>query len=528
MYFPSKLREWALENRLIEKKKTQTLVESHRLLDGGILYVNPHQMEDFFKVYVESLERGQQVFVTETITTIFHLCIDMDFKSPKEIPRNVLLKYCKTIQRVVNEFARNVYEPVQCKVIVTASSPRKLAKKDEKDPQYIKNGVHMNWPGILVDIRDALLIRKAVIIALKKQFGKRDSYNRWDDVIDESIYRHGGLRMIGSAKTEKCKKCNGRGRNCVTCMAQGRIIDKDGIYSLFSVLDSDNEVMSEEIEALRSDRLRLVKETSIKSFEKETGHDEFKLFCPEWFIRLSSQKDFNDIDNMANNKRTVTRKRKQVDPPGWEDKEGLDKLKIRHSISENDDRYVETVKFINSQLPAVYRNCIVDMYCCDGNNYYVVTTNSKFCMNKGGEHGGNTIYFYINSMGCYQKCHCKCNDTKGRKFGLCSKYKSSCYRLTSKLNNLLFSHLNNFLGNGKTAIAETRKKTEIKAIDTGDKKYIRLSTKSGEEHFLRKSRIGAIDELLEMMYEDVSEKREWEHKTFRFSRAGAGRKKQKR
>lgn len=51
-----------------------------------------------------------------------------------------------------------------------------------------------------------------------------------------------------------------------------------------------------------------------------------------------------------------------------------------------------------------------------------ITTNSRFCLNKNGEHENTKVYFVIEYGEIYQKCFCKCRIE--RMNGFCSYFKS--------------------------------------------------------------------------------------------------------
>ena len=95
-------------------------------------------------------------------------------------------------------------------------------------------------------------------------------------------------------------------------------------------------------------------------------------------------------------------------------------------------------EFIKYNIPRQQYAKIKNIWKQGDTNYWLVNTNSRYCENKGGQHGGNHIYFVIDALGkIYQKCHCKC-DHKERRFGICSQYRGKKYRLPGKIYKELF------------------------------------------------------------------------------------------
>jgi hypothetical protein len=52
----------------------------------------------------------------------------------------------------------------------------------------------------------------------------------------------------------------------------------------------------------------------------------------------------------------------------------------------------------------------------------VLSSTSKYCANVGREHRSNHVYFVATSDGVFQRCHCACDDLRGRREGLCKNF----------------------------------------------------------------------------------------------------------
>lgn len=86
---------------------------------------------------------------------------------------------------------------------VTTSSVRADAQGDgivsSTDPRPGKTGIHLNFPHINCDCRIALAVREVVVQECSSRF---PSIGSWEDIVDVSIYKQSGLRMIGSCKVD--------------------------------------------------------------------------------------------------------------------------------------------------------------------------------------------------------------------------------------------------------------------------------------------------------------------------------------
>ena len=82
--------------------------------------------------------------------------------------------------------------------------------------ELTKTGVHMNWPGFVVDQDSAIALREHILIALSKARGRTTD---WNEIIDAAVYgnasrktKGSGFRIpIGRIKRPKHGACDGRG-----------------------------------------------------------------------------------------------------------------------------------------------------------------------------------------------------------------------------------------------------------------------------------------------------------------------------
>jgi hypothetical protein len=65
-------------------------------------------------------------------------------------------------------------------------------------------------------------LRILFIEKLIETFSERESFNKWDDVVDLSVYEDNGLRMVGCRKIGICKTCKNKKEAKLTCeMCEG-------------------------------------------------------------------------------------------------------------------------------------------------------------------------------------------------------------------------------------------------------------------------------------------------------------------
>ncbi|CAH6421047.1 Hypothetical protein UVM_LOCUS326 [uncultured virus] len=186
---------------------------------------------------------GEQVCISETRTQpCFRLFGDMDLHAgrPEELQRA-----CSIFVRTVADFFPSLRDSPQrdpcppedgggvdpdtsewygCGTgfgrlrALVFSPPTPKPRPDPTDPLDAERvwelGAHVHWIGNLrVTTAQAKDIRRLAIARCEAVLGPRigPGKNPWSNVFDLSVYKGSGLRMVGSFKRGKCKKCNGTG-----------------------------------------------------------------------------------------------------------------------------------------------------------------------------------------------------------------------------------------------------------------------------------------------------------------------------
>ena len=236
--------------------------------------------------------------------------------------------------------------------------------------------------------------------------------NSWEDIIDDVIYIRNGYRMVGSDKLDP-KTRNPENRP----------------YSLIFIMDSLGNLRTNYFDRLKSDYYSLILDTSIRNVPLENNKLTVPFTkIPNWFPTAALRKT-KKSGNRNGNKRLIGT--------------------IEHEVIQ---------KFMDSELPDVYRNqSIKEIRQYEDGNYLIIT-NSKYCMNIQRDHRSCGIYFFVTPKGLYQKCLCPCINLKERINGYCKDYTSKCYEFTPEITELLFSKEQIDLESNKTKKTKKTKK----------------------------------------------------------------------
>jgi hypothetical protein len=441
--FASPLNNWLSNNFCFMKKGDRRHV-THLLLNGGRLHIVPTLIPEFQKRYAIDLKNNFKHYIIEIKTDVFKLFCDLDFLDTRPMTKEDILPYAITIQSVVNGF----YTNVDIKQIICTTEPKKV---NYHGIEYVKTGVHLIWPNINTDQKNALIIREAFIQKLLENHSERPYYNTWSNVVDETVYRENGLRMIGSRKMSKCGNCSKSKQEdsepeeyCPNnCDANGKI-DEGRVYLPTQVISGISDINEEYLQKLLDNYVFMVKETSIAIQEHITDSGElarpsphsFKTPFPLWFKPV-------DVSKLLSKRRVTMKKNKEnKNPPSAEELNTMSKLNLKKQIDQDDTAFKKLNTFCKKNLPKCYQKSnILSLNLCGDkiSDYYVATVDTNFCMNIGREHRSNRIYYYINPSGVYQKCFCTCDTTHGRISGKkCSEYRSAGRPLSTQLKYLLF------------------------------------------------------------------------------------------
>lgn len=366
------LKRWLTENNCFHKKGITR--HTHLCLDGGVLSISEDLTEEFYEVYIKGINAGDKYYITEYPTDIFRFFADIDIKEDYAWSEEKFKIALYSIQKVIHELYNHPHNVIVCgtasKIII------------EKGTKLYKTGFHLHWPDIYVTRQMANKLRIKVVERLVKDFGERDSINPWDDVYDSCVYRNNTIRILHSRKMARKKNKKG----------QTMYQDEGRAYTpLFSHPD---KTLVEE----NSDKLDIFKKTIVRT-------PRGTMFTP---VEIKENKK---VDN------TFEEYEDDGDDEIWNNVYASTGSKIIDKI--------ESWLFNSSEFPwkiQFEKICKCSDYC-----YWIKLRNNyqpAKCMNTGRCHTSSGIYFVITPNGLYQKCHCIKDTMNGRKYDLCSKFRS--------------------------------------------------------------------------------------------------------
>ena len=353
---------------------------SHVLLDGGRLSVPFDRLNDFYEKYIEAVKAGEKLYVVEQKTPIYNFFVDIDYKDTKALTIDEIQDICKVICDKVKR-----HKGGDC--IISVAQPKQVG-------DFIKTGVHLNWPEYPVNQASALALREHILVALSKAKGGTD----WNEVIDLSVYgdikrrtRGSGLRMPWSYKLAKHNLCGGKG--CEECKNMGKIVQVSYL-PLFIYRAGPLSMLQ-----------RIVPQPSL------------------------------DILKMAT-VRTNTEAFVTIEHPSVTVKEGaFTDAQTKDEIRDEELRgMIET--FVQENMEGQSMAYITNIY--KHNDCYFVSTNSKYCENLKNTHGSNHVWFMISGRIIAQKCFCRCETLRGRRDGFCKDFYGRKHELSPKIIEKLY------------------------------------------------------------------------------------------
>jgi hypothetical protein len=455
-------------NKYFTRDKNYT----HLLLDGGKINIPENINEQFLNLYSKDIESSNPNFLCEVRTDIFKFYIDLDFLYISEINDTDLLFYTYNIQRILDYLIDNTSTNKNIsKCVVCLSQP--CSKKN-----LIKMGVHLMFPNLLLNKETALLIRNIIVEYFKNTFYSNEHMN-WEDIIDETVYKQNGLRMLGSSKIEKCSLCKNKKGDCLKCYGTKKydvnryyiakyIIKNNTITYL--IYNKNSKYLNHYKKIDNTSKFINNLNENFINFEKKINNKYYKELNFDFnnFEIKKKIKSFSNIINLVSI-RTYTNflyDLKEIEFPCWIREIICNKNEtptnntphltpiqsnFMSKVKKNSDFKninVREVISITSELGNNIINLVKTSYSFYREepfkeilfmgNYYIVSTNSKYCMNVDREHTGNHVYFIIDNYKLYQKCF-SLKASSDQKFGLCKDYQSKPKILNKYMKNYLFN-----------------------------------------------------------------------------------------
>lgn len=444
---------WLLKRTGITKKQNVGMETTHKALNMGKFNIplvsrdakNPNDREEvFLKYYAVARMLGAAQFFVETRTPVFRYFMDLDFKQPAALPPRSMEAAAFVVCRTLRRFWPGKAEGdafFRC-MVSTTDYKEEPARPGSEAAAKVKSGVHLIWPEIFVNDAMALDIRESVIADLQDTFGPRTepAMNHWGDVVDLTVYKGSGLRMIGSNKTVECVACKRKGVDAdgKTCRACGgnKTVDAKRPYMPLCALDGAGRRDSvKEAEYLKS-FYAVVLESTIRCHLPEVPDTGFRL--PEGAPTFAS---CSGAARRAGGASGTARGASSGPAKGASASGGAAKNKIDLSSSEAQMLQV----FLRSSMGGgtVYKGVGLQSLVVNAKrSKYLANVqgpNATFCLNVDRCHRSNRAYFEVTPEGCVQRCHDQSDVAEAdMRYGLCRDYRSATVRLPPALLAALF------------------------------------------------------------------------------------------
>ena len=341
-YKISMFKKWCRDHGFYNKSNI-----SHVLMDGGILSVPFERLNEFYDIYLKAVNLGEKIFVVEQKTTPFNFFVDLDYKDEEDIPFERLEEYVRIVCDRVTLYGGK-------DVLISAASP----KYDGNNLK--KYGIHMNWPGFVVDHASAMALYSHIVSTMNLMFPGKP----WDNIVDASVYGNGrknvkgsGFRMPWSHKYVK-GEIHGEYKPVIM------YTHEDG--KLTRIFDEDPTIEIMYMATVRT------QSTSINIIEGS--------------VRDEGSFSANEMKNEFRNETTSH----------------------------------ELAMFIQNEMEGQSRTQIRKIF---GNKHtFLVSSNSRYCENREQTHSSNHVWFLINGKTIQQRCFCTCETMKGRRYGYCKDF----------------------------------------------------------------------------------------------------------
>lgn len=368
------LYEWLKVNDFWITPTTTVKPITHLFMNGGKAHVPDVALSKFYQVYANTLGRGVTQYVVETRAYIFRLFMDLDIRlTGPEMDDVQLRNVCKKLAACVSAHFNNPDTHV-----VVCTTP---VREDGCSHVY-KQGVHLYWSNVFLTASKALALRKVCVQGCKEAFGEKMFLNDWEDVIDASVYKGSGIRLIGSSKPKT-----------------------PAIYMPSYILHKDATVSP--VPHPENDLVHWLHATSVRRCDAPQNASPFVDATEE-------QAEYTML---------------QID---------------RHSDDDlqrcNPSMHKDVLEALVKALPKFYESPhIVSLFRTRSkggkSNYkkelmqettkYILGTSCRKCLNKRGvPHKSNHIYFVVTAAGVYQKCFNQKDTLEGRVFNTCKNFSS--------------------------------------------------------------------------------------------------------
>lgn len=433
---------WIHENGCALKTEDKGKKEETNLLLngalGGRLSVPDDKYEQFLRAVVYAVGHDDAwLYIVERQTRpYFKMLAELDIElwdhalTLQEILEDVLPPFVAVMDAA--------YPDKYPSVLVCTTDPKvvKNCGEDGDGRRLIKSGIHLIWPEVAVDAHTAWKLRAWFLHEISTRAEQKFRPNNgWNAALDPCVFESNGLRMLWSRKSGICPECRGRSRqllieerkqrklkrgggsesreatiikrldieSCSACQNEGKI-DLGRPYRVAAVLSSrgaDEDARA--LEELRRDPLYELQAASIRIIPRMTVED---------LVRPSISRDVERLINPFEAKppRSLVKERSKemqdlATPPAGSRKRAADGVTpppaALNSVLRDSPAYDIIMQYAEKHLVG---GRVTSIKTDTDRHMFLLSTTSRMCLNKGGEHNSSTIYYIMYPDGVVQKC----------------------------------------------------------------------------------------------------------------------------
>jgi hypothetical protein len=174
-------------------------VFTHTALKGGSYYIPSDAEDEFFKLYAEAVENGEDLSITEKHRDISPLLVDLDFRHDTEeriYTDAHIVNFLQLLKKEIMEYV-DVSNEQLAFYVMEKPTPRKNKSGGFKD------GVHVVCPQIVTKPDIQFIIRQNILKnGFDKVFGSMFT-NSYDDIYDEAVISKNNWFLHGSKKPDE-------------------------------------------------------------------------------------------------------------------------------------------------------------------------------------------------------------------------------------------------------------------------------------------------------------------------------------
>lgn len=380
---------------------------------GGKLCIPYGPVEDrFTELYAAAVGavRPQVWAFTELRSPVYHMFVDLDEKTYDcawaEVDR---LLYLQVMQRDMRRFFPGVTDSEATELLrAVVSAPSKARHATGPNgTDYTKIGIHFNFPNLLVTNHEALLIRASAVASLEAKMPfppAAQVEGGWDAVLDDCVYKHAGLRMLGSCKTQNCS-CKRQGKDCENPDCRGGKVTTPIPYLAQIVVDGMGGIDEAESTRVVTDAHHALRLTRVRASPDEVADVRFVRYlgCPAY----SGETNGKAGTHTAKGAKGAKRKSGFTDDDSGAKHIGLTGRKPLLELTHVREK---TIREILTRLSVHYADIQIKDATWLGNPkrpslcIRVSGEGSSWCANVQRDHSQNRVYMMISAHGARQRC----------------------------------------------------------------------------------------------------------------------------